>query len=214
MRNVNLIPARRRDAKRRRAHIRWCAVGCAAYALFAIAAGGLAWNAWAGEDPEVRKEIVHVDEEIRRNELALLESGAKLSAEQTMLTAARQIAGQPDWSFLLALLAEKADNQMVLRSCQLRPAAEVAGEARSAEMHAAGSLMVIVSGVARSPQGAQQYVLRLEKTGLFDRVTLVETRREPFLNGEASAFRVDCVLSASTARGGVVANGPEAKDNL
>lgn len=214
MRNVNLIPARRRDARRRRAHLRWCAVGCAAYTLLTTTAAAIAWSAWTGEDPEVRKQIAHVDEEIHRNEQALLESSATLSARQAMLTAARQIAGQPDWSYLLALLADKAGSDMVLRSCQLTPASDAAGETKNVELHATGGLLVIVRGVAKSPQGAQQYVLRLEKTGLFDRVTLVETRREPFLNGEASAFRVDCVLSPSAPRGAAAPRGPRERDDL
>lgn len=197
MRDVNLIPARRRDAKRWRAHIRWCAVGCAAYAVVATTVGGLAWNAWAGEDPAIRQETSHIDEEIHRNQQELSRATIKLAADQQMLSATRQIAGQPDWSLLLTLLAHKVDDQMVLRSCQLRPASEVTGDAKAIETHATGGLLIVITGVARSPQGAQQYVLRLEKTGLFDRVTLVETRREPFLNGEAAAFRVDCVLSAS-----------------
>lgn len=209
MRDVNLIPARRRDAKRWRAHIRWCAVGCSAYAVLATAVAGLAWNAWAGEDPAIRQETAHIDEEIHRNQQELTQASAKLSADQQMLSATRQIAGQPDWSLLLTLLAHKTDDQMVLRSCQFRPASDVAGEAKATDNHAAGGLLIIITGVARSPQGAQQYVLRLEKTGLFDRVTLVETRREPFLNGEAAGFRVDCVLSASDHPG----RATEGKDN-
>jgi len=198
MRHINLVPARRRDAKRRRTHMKWCAVGCAVYAAGATVATAIAWGAWAGEDPQVRQQIARADEEIHRTEQDLSEARAKLAVEGSRLTAAKEIAEQPDWSLLLTLLAQKADDQMVLRSCQLRPAGGPAGEGKAADAPVAEGLVVVVTGVARSPQTAQQYVLRLEKTGLFGRVTLVETRREPFLNGEASAFRADCVLSTST----------------
>jgi hypothetical protein len=199
MRQINLIPARRRDAKRRRTHMKWCGGGCAAFTLVAVAITVIAWSTWAGEDSEVRQQIARADEDIRHNEKALVEARVKFAADENRLAAAKEIAEQPDWSLLLSLLAQKSDDQMVLRSCQLRPAADLLAEGKTADAHVAGGLVVVVTGVARTPQNAQQYVIRLEKTGLFERVTLVETRREPFLNGEASAFRADCVLSTSAS---------------
>ena len=197
MRHINLIPARRRDAKRRRTHIKWCAAGCVAYTIIAGFGTICAWCSWAGEDPQVHQQIARADEEIHRSERSLADEKTKLAADENRLAAAREIAEQPDWSLLLTLLAQKTDDQMVLRSCQLRPASDLTGDAKTTDARPTSGLVVIVTGVARTPQNAQQYVIRLEKTGLFERVTLVETRREPFLNGEASAFRADCVLPTS-----------------
>jgi Tfp pilus assembly protein PilN len=212
MRHINLVPAHRRDAKRRRTHMKWCGAGCAMYAAVATIATAIAWGAWAGEDQQVRQQIARADEEIHRSEQVLSETRIKFAADQHRLTAAQEIAEQPDWSLLLTLLAQKADDQMVLRSCQLRPAGDPVGEGKTTDAPTGPGLVVVVTGVARSPQAAQQYVLRLEKTGLFERVTLVETRREPFLNGEASAFRADCVLSTSAppAKGAQYTDGREA----
>lgn len=210
MRNVNLIPLRRRLARRRRAHLRWCAAGCVAYALAAAAGAAIAWNAWAGHDPSVARQIARAESDIRRDEQELVNVRASLVEQQKRLAAAREIAEQPDWGTLLALLADKSDDRMVLRSCRLQPAADLAAHSRTTDAPAPEGLVVVVTGVARSPQSAQQYVLRLEQTRLFDRVTLVDTRREPFLDGEASAFRVDCLLSAAEApRGAAVVSARE-----
>jgi hypothetical protein len=47
-------------------------------------------------------------------------------------------------------------------------------------------------GLGRTQSAVSQFVLRLEKLGPFDRVKLIDTRREPFLENEAFAFHVEC----------------------
>jgi len=59
---------------------------------------------------------------------------------------------------------------------------------------------------------ANRFLLRLEQTGLFSKVTLLDTTREPFFDKNAIAFRLECALNPSppaeapaagaTARGG------------
>jgi hypothetical protein len=38
----------------------------------------------------------------------------------------------------------------------------------------------------------QRHVLRVEETGLFSRVALVDTGRETFLDGDAIGFKLQC----------------------
>ena len=54
--------------------------------------------------------------------------------------------------------------------------------------------------MGRSQSAVAQYVLRLETMGLFAKVNLVETRREPFLDGQAIAFRVACDFKSAERR--------------
>ena len=189
MQNVNLIPAPRRQARRRRVLIRRCAIGCAGYALLLAGVGAGALSAWGGGDPVASEQLGRLDQEIQRNEHLLADARGELSARESELAAESQIADQPNWSVLFSLLASKAQDQIILRSLQLKPAPD------SGENSPPARLIVSAGGVSRSPLAAQQYVLRLEKTGLFNRVTLVETHRESFLTSDAAAFQIECVLS-------------------
>jgi hypothetical protein len=59
---------------------------------------------------------------------------------------------------------------------------------------------------------ANRFLLRLEQTGLFSKVSLLDTAREPFFDKNAIAFRLECALNpapppgapaaGATARGG------------
>ena len=189
MRDVNLIPAPRRDARQRRRHIQWCATGCILYALGAATAGALARAAWGGRDPRISSQLAAVDQNVRQSEQALTEARARLNQAQTVLVAVRQISQRPDWSALLALLARKSENQIVLRTCELSPPA---GQSE-------GAFVAVAAGIARTPADAQEYAIRLQKTGLFERVTLLDTHREPFAGIEASAFRIECALGTVPA---------------
>lgn len=193
MSNINLIPLRRRDAKRRRRHIRWCAVGCCAYALAATAAGAAAIYTWGGEDLVVADQLAHVEQDIQRNEHAAAAARTNLAATQLVLESTRQIVERPDWSQLLALLAGESNQQVMLRSCQLRPKLSRMGDA-------APGFLVTAVGITRSPSDAQEYAVRLQGTGMFDRVTLLDTRREPFLAMEASTFRLECELGTGSSQ--------------
>jgi len=194
MRNVNLIPAPHRAARRRRQKVRWCAAGCSAYALLAVGTGAAVLSNWGGNDPLLGQQLTQLEKEIQGREHELSQGRSALAASESELTAANQMADQPDWSVLLSLLASKAQDQIILRTLQLKSASQPAGGSDPADR-----LIVTAGGVSRSPLAAQQYVLRLEKTGLFDRVTLVETHRESFLTSDAASFQIECVLSAGTA---------------
>lgn len=195
MPSVNLIPARRRAARLRRRNLRWCAVGCAAYALLAAGAGAAALAAWGGRDAAVARQLAIADKEGERSARALEQTRVEFASTNEVLTTARQIVGQPDWSGLLALVSAKASGQVILKNLQLHPAAAAAADGAPA----AHGYVLTIEGLGRSPSDVQQYVLRLENSRLFDRVTLLDTRSEPFLDIEVSAFRVECGLGSSSA---------------
>jgi hypothetical protein len=55
--------------------------------------------------------------------------------------------------------------------------------------------------VGRSQAAVSQFVLRLEQLGLFDRVTLLDTRREPFGADSAVGFRAVCIMHVREGAG-------------
>src|SRR5581483_11720777 len=113
MKNINLIPAPRRAAKRRRIHLRRCAVGCAAWAALSVAAAVLAHAVWRVEDPQVGERLARMNEEVTRTERALGDVRLQLAKAHSSLRGNEAIAAQPDWSILLALLGKQVGDDVV-----------------------------------------------------------------------------------------------------
>lgn len=219
MNNVNLIPAPRRAARRRRAHLRRCAIGCAAWAVLSLAAAGAARAPWRGEGSQADQRLAQVGAEMELTERAIAEIRARLATAQSALRANQEIAAQPDWSILLALLGKQVKNDVVLKGCHLHPGNTPRGVFNSApkadprrgtsrQQSDAGAgppadsvpYLLEATGLADDHQAANAFVLRLEKTRLFSKVTLLDTARESFLEKNKVNFRIECTLDQSPFR--------------
>ena len=115
----------------------------------------------------------------------------------------------------MSLLAAKSGADVVLKGCTVRPRdpappppppKKPGAKAAPAPPPAEPVMLVSVMGRGRSQQAVSQFVLRLESTGLFGRVTLVETNRDNSERVDAIGFRIDCSLDEPagprTERGG------------
>src|SRR4051812_37846292 len=132
MNSVNLIPAPRLAAQKRRVHLRRCAAACCAWAVASALAAGAAHAMWRqAEDPQSDERLSVVSDDIERTERAIAGAKLKLAAAQSTLRANEAIANQPDWSILLALLARGVGDDVVLRSCHVRPAGAGGGRAET-----------------------------------------------------------------------------------
>ncbi len=198
MHRINLIPEPRRQARQRRVRCRsWVAIGLGYSALVVALCLG---QRGLGRGVDVRAQA----DELARHDAELIQIQASQStlrpqlAEQGLVLAAgRSIADQPDWSLLLTFLADEVlGDQVVLSGCTLGPAHATA----QAKELTDPSLTLTLTGYTRTTPDVSRFVLRLERTGLFDRVTLTRTQREPYLDGQAIAFEVRCLMS----RGGEI----------
>jgi hypothetical protein len=110
----------------------------------------------------------------------------------------RTVAEQPDWSVLLALLGSVKGDDVVLRSVAVGPAPVPAPpppeRGKPAPPPVVPDTILDVMGVGQTQLAVSQHVLRLEQTGLFSKVALLDTGREAFVNGNAIAFRLQCVF--------------------
>ena len=113
------------------------------------------------------------------------------------------MGNQPDWSVLLALLAEALGPEAALRSVELTldapppppAAATKSGDKKAAEESApepARSFSLRLLGIAKSQVAVNGVVTRLEETGLFELIELVETRREGTGPNDVTAFQFRC----------------------
>ena len=118
--------------------------------------------------------------------------------EQAMSAASASLGAPRGLEKVFAPALEDATKQIVLSSCELTPIAEVAaptGASVSQNLAATQPRYTLaLSGMGRSQAVISQYVLRLEQTGLFNRVTLIESRKAPFARGEAITFRIGCTM--------------------
>ena len=74
------------------------------------------------------------------------------------------------------------------------PAGVGAAAPNPAASRSGPDVLLEVVGIGRSQLAVSQHVLRLEQTGLFSKVNLIDTGREPFLNTNAIGFRIQCVF--------------------
>ncbi|MEE9211281.1 MAG: PilN domain-containing protein [Phycisphaeraceae bacterium] len=205
MTTVNLIPTPRRDARKRRVHTQRCLVLCVAYTVVLVAVFAACRITWADADHAVTDELNDAAHQIAGSNRAIAALQSQLADARRTLAADQAITQQPDWSLLLALLANTLSDDVVLRSCQLEPNQDpTAKNQRSsnqaqhvgASVSGRRSYTLRVSGLGRSQAAVSQFVLRLEQTELFGRVALINTVREPFLAGQAFGFQLECELGA------------------
>ncbi|HEX7010239.1 MAG TPA: PilN domain-containing protein [Phycisphaeraceae bacterium] len=211
---VNLLPAWRRQARRQRRHLRRWLLACSLYA----AALTLTWLGahwvWTGDERALAQTQSQLEADLKQVDESLAQLRPRLAQVQATLAASRSVGGKPDWSILLNLLAQWLGEDMMLTACQLEPldagspvmpavpavpaapvpptgspAASVASSAS-----APGRYRLRLQGLGRTQQAVSAYVLGLEQTGLFERVKLISTRKEPFGSGQAVGFELECQL--------------------
>jgi hypothetical protein len=132
MKSVNLIPAARLSARRRRAHAKRCIAGCSLYAVLAMAAELACRGIWGQADASLPVRLADAQAVVERSARDLAATRADMDAAQSTLRASRSIAEQPDWSVLMNLLALKEGDEIVLRQCLVQPGAPAAASRQDA----------------------------------------------------------------------------------
>lgn len=203
MHDVNLIPAGRLAARRRKACLYLWVVACGLYAA-TVAAGSLTFHvARAGEDHRQTQQLDAIAQQIEEDSRTALDLRRRLAATNAALETTKAILGQPDWSRLLMGLSAQLGEEIVLSRYQLTT---LTADNKIVNAEASGSLVtmplgafltgcrhtMMLNGFGQSQEAVSRFVLRLEGSGVFDRVRLVSSSRQTFLNGEAVAFVVEC----------------------
>lgn len=206
---VNLIPAHRRVAQLWRRRTRSWGV---AVAIYALAIGGVwagAHVVWSGSDRALARDLAEVNTQLEDAQRMVTQLRPRLAEAQTTLAATRSVGTKPDWSLLLGVLARLLGEETVLTACELEPVITAAPTAsvklpgQDAKPSAVGPSQAVrryvlrLRGLGRTQSAVSDYVLRLEQAGLFEKVTLIDTRTEPFMDGHAVAFRVECLLGGA-----------------
>jgi hypothetical protein len=206
MKNINFMPSYRIVARQRRRRMHaWVVVVIASLVLElgGIVAGYGIWSGGrlmlAGEQQKTATTI-----ESAQRAIKMLQS--ELAAQEATLRASQTVQGQPDWSVLLALLAQNLGDGAALKRCELKPvyaaasAAPVVGGA-PAHVFMPGEGVAIslkVSGYGQTVADILQFAQGLERAAIFDQIRLVRTDKEPLLSGTAIGFDMECLLGAKS----------------
>jgi hypothetical protein len=197
MTQINLIPRERITRSRRKIRVRLWITVLSSYALFLAIAFIASRMTGSGDDQTVQLDLDKTTEVRATTEQLLVTLRADVDQVVSALEANLAVGNQPDWGILLALLQSTRTDEVVLRRCRMIPMRELGDrrDANGAQTITERSRLEL-SGLGRSPQAVSQFVLAMDQCSLFDRVKLVDTKREPFFDGQATAFRVECVLDA------------------
>jgi hypothetical protein len=167
-------------------------MACAGYVLALVAGYGVCY-AWAGQGTtkDLSGELADMTAKTQEARSTAERLHRQIVTAQSRLEADRAVGNQPDWSILLSSIAADLKDDIVLRQCRLSPINDRPGSAASS----AGRAFVFqMEGYGRSQDAVSEFVLRLERKGLFDEVKLVRTSREPLLSEIAINFRLDCAM--------------------
>ncbi len=211
---VNLIPRRVRERQVRTRRRRTWKRGLTAYAVLVTGLaliGQLPGESLGADRTDAIKERAQrrLDAATRARE----QVDALLKDARGRVETARVIGNHPDWSIILKMLTTSRigdspeDVDAVLHSVEIAPVAPEppakpgSGAEKPAERRSAVERYVIrVVGYAPTPARVYEYVLRLERLGVFDSVAARDTRSERV--GEALTPRFELELAISgTAHG-------------
>jgi len=208
MHDVNLIPADRLARRRRNTRVYFWAALCGAYAMCLIAGSATLQALRASEDRNLHGQRATLAQQTEQDHLDLLEVRKQLGEARTALETARAIQNQPDWSRLFLGLSERLGDEIVLSRCQVatltpdnRGISEQWGDSMPGK--SLSTLLtecrhtLLLSGFGKSQESVSRFVLRLENTGVFQVVRLMNSSRQSFLDKEAVAFSVECQFKGS-----------------
>ena len=135
--------------------------------------------------PESSHQAAHARlinrDEVLRGQLADHAKALEDVQRRTELTA--RVTTRPDWSLLLAALAEERGDGVSLTSCAVD------------EIDKGEGVRVTVSGLSLAQSDVQAFVIALEQTGLFDEVVLLDTRRAMSGGSERLSFNIAAAIT-------------------
>jgi Tfp pilus assembly protein PilN len=202
MNRTNLIPLQRQLRDERIARLKrwaWTTSGLCLFVVAAIACCA-AWTTQSTGPTSEDFAKVATDLSKANQEAGTLR--ADLNVETQRLRSRQLIFEQPDYSLLLRLIAQQVDDDVVLSRCEFRQAGtertdrvEIGSVKDQKSKTKTDSLQIW--GFARSQPAVAAFMLQLESTGIFQKVSLLRSSEQPLLNGQVAAFEIQCVPGPS-----------------
>lgn len=191
MLTANLLPmSRRRASAREDRAVAWAmGIGVLACSL-AVATAAIRVSTRSTTAAATARELSGVESELAQLATLVDESKARAQKAESHLAAARAIADHPDWSLLLNLLGRLRGDQIDLARVALgfrKPESSAKSEPKQPRGY-----WVRITGQALDQAAVAKFAVRLEGAGLFDKVTLSESKK-----GAAENALVEFQIEAS-----------------
>ena len=197
MSDANFIPVdRRRRMRTYRRLVIWGGI-CGAWILMLAVAVSLAHAMYGVDDQFIDDELSAAARRQDKDQQRINALTRTIAAATADLEARKATGDQPDWSVLLALLAEQLGDNVVLSQCDLSAHGVTGERPPQGGPHVTlnrRQFRLTVTGYGRMQADVSRFVLSLEKVKLFRKIKLLGSNRERFYNTEAVAFRVECDL--------------------
>jgi len=200
VKRANLIPAVRQEHRRRVRRVTTWAKAMGVYAVVLVCAYAACFAFGDDSCETTLQQITESTQRFREAGKEIHTLRQSLAEASSQIAAARTLGQTPDWSLLLALVSKNLSDNVVLERCLLAPGKMPDNDER--KPNADGQVLyqrytLELRGFAKTQTGVSQFVLRLEKTGLFENVRMIKTQKRQFLDSEAVAFHIECILDGS-----------------
>lgn len=199
MNGVNLLPPSRIATWRLRKRISRWSVVLSAYIGLVLCAAPILAPAVSEAARETEQKIQMAEAQFEQADAAHRKLQPELSRALEEIENARAISEHPNWSLLLALAGALRQEDILLESCELSsptPSSEAPTKQSKPEKAAPPPEppALGLSGYSLTPAGVTQYALRLERSGLFSAVQIIETSPRELHGTATTGFRMRCVL--------------------
>jgi hypothetical protein len=199
MNGVNLIPMYRREVKARKARVVKWSLAVGAY-LALLVAGYMLLDRYATDNSQsLNSQSRRASAELGGAHRLVQAMGQELTQTSRKLQTVQEIGGQPDWGALLAVISKNTSENIALNYCRMERSSSADSAPKAASPAGDIPTVLELGGVAKVQADVSDYVLQLEKLGLFEKVKMVKTSREMYLGQEAVGFRLECVLQGQAS---------------
>lgn len=201
MNRLNLLPpaivSRQAAERTRRAWsyaLRWYAGALALVVLLAQFPAG-------ADDRTFLPDIERVSRRIETSTKSAESLSTSIAAARKKIEASRAVGDHPDWSVVLKLFeSSRQGHGIVLQTLAISTEQVVTApppkDAKTKQAPDTEQARVMLVGLADAPAQVLAYVQKLESVQLFDRVTLKDTKPQPFGDVEAVRFELELFMSA------------------
>ncbi len=195
--SVDLIPADLHEERRSRGHRRAWATCTIATAVLLAAVGAYATHrAQEVTGLLAEAEAIRAEGTSLRNETAKIE--ARVQGASNLLQQAERLREGHYWSRMLAYVADCVPDSVVLVLLATDPAQPGTIATRSRDREAARApassdpRSIALRGYAIEHKDVNDLIENLKKGGVFQSVSLLYSKREPYLESEGVSFTLTC----------------------